>query len=162
MEKNKAKNRNGIGGKRGFTLVELSVVLLLLSILLGMTATFTVLARQNNKKANDDVAFLDEVTSIKNAVTAWASERDTEGTVYRVDADGSLWIDDDAFALTEDSLLLGEKKLDGIEKVQGITFSSNQTLIKCTLWRESAGGARDERTFVFAPQCGSITVEVTE
>ena len=143
-------------GKRGFTLVELSVVLLLLSILTGMIISFTLLVRKNNAQMNEELAFATDADAVRTAVVSAVSRLDREGTVFSVTEAGALLLGDEVLTFSEGVLMLGADTLAEAKSLDGIAFATNGGIIKGILWRERENGEKETVTFAIAPVCGSI------
>ena len=71
-------------GKRGFTLVELSVVIALLAILLTMTVTFTIAMNGFVGVNRAEYDYLEEHSKLKEEISNWLAERDVENNKFLV------------------------------------------------------------------------------
>ena len=72
-------------GKRGFTLVELSVVMALLAILATMTVTFTVTMRDSVDASQSEYAFLEDYSKIKDEISKKLKEYDVANNQFKLD-----------------------------------------------------------------------------
>ena len=155
MEKNKTKNRNGIGGKRGFTLVELSVALALLAILTAMIVSFSVLV---SGYAEDGRAVADRVedcTQAKEAILSYVRARDVQGASFTV-AKSSLSASDGSVSFKDGTLtLVGEITLTGLDTLDSITFDQSGKIIRVTLTPKEEENA-EAFTFVLALRWATI------
>ena len=154
---------NAKNGKSGFTLVELCVVLALLAILVAMVASFSVLMNGFAADNKVEYAFLEDCSKIENELTEWARYNDTEDSTFVVGADGTLHISragtETEVAFSDGVLSFGTKQKNGLNAVDGLHFSTNDTLIKCTIFRYDENGNRMESSFVFSLRSGTIQGE---
>ena len=137
--KSVAKQWKRKNGKRGFTLVELSVVLLLVSILSVMTVSFSVLVGKQSQKLQSEYLFMEQCASIRADVTDWLYDRVTADAGFTVDG-GILSAGGNAYAQT-------------YSEIQEIIFTVSDVgdLLKCTA--VSINGA--EQTFVISVRTAS-------
>lgn len=157
------KPHNAKPGKSGFTLVELCVVLALLAILTTMTVSFSVLMNGFATDNKAEYEFLEDCTKIENKLTEWARYNDTEDSTFVVGADGTLQISragtKTAIAFSDGVLSFGTEQKDSLNAVDGLHFSTNDTLIKCTIFRYDENGNKMESSFVFSLRSGTIQGE---
>lgn len=115
-------------GKRGFTLVELSVAIALLAILATMTVTFTVTMRDSVDASQSEYAFLEDYSKIKDEISKKLKEYDVANNQFKLDDNDT----DITIYPSGDSL--GFSKLTTEYK---ITFDPiDGKLIKCTITSE--------------------------
>lgn len=133
----KCDNRR-IQGKRGFTLVELSVVIALLAILSVMTVTFSTLVGKYVSSATHDYNYSEELSDVKQKLIKELSFLDTSESYFDI-YNGALTICDKdgkkvkTISFEGGSLTIGSdtKSYDTINK---ITFEMNdKCIIKCTV-----------------------------
>ena len=79
---NKVKNN-----KRGFTLVELTIVMAILAIVIGITVSFSVLMKDVTADNRDEYEFLEQNTELKDAICAWVAENDVMGSPFTANGD---------------------------------------------------------------------------
>lgn len=79
---NKVKNN-----KRGFTLVELAIVMGILVIVTGITVSFSVLMKDVTADNRDEYEFLEQNTELKDAICAWVAENDVAGSTFTAKGD---------------------------------------------------------------------------
>ena len=72
-------------GKRGFTLVELSVVIALLAILVTMTVTFTMAMNGFVGVNRAEYDYLEEHSKLKEEISNWIAKNDAQGNVFEVE-----------------------------------------------------------------------------
>lgn len=154
LKRNKKAN-----GKRGYTLVELCVVLALIAILSTMTVSFSALmsgyARSNKAQYN----FLEDCAEVKENVNEWAYQADSANTVFAVSTDGTLTVtgnSEQTVHFANGVLFLGEKEVDSLEEIDSLAFYTNGNLIKCVIHRTDDNGKEWEHSFVFSLRCGTI------
>lgn len=134
--KNTGKEATASRRKSGFTLVELTIVLLLVAILSTMTVTFSNLVGKQTTAAKKDYAFLEQCTDLKTKVTNYVYEQKE-------------------ITITDQKL----KKKDFAEdytEIRSVTFDYSReyaTLLKCTA--ESTGGRT--QTFVIYLRATTVT-----
>lgn len=146
--------------KRGFTIVELSVVLALLAIITGMTVTFSVLTHEFAAENTRKYDFLQDCAVIEKEITEWAAENSNAETVFTITEDGKkLMISENqnAYIDTDGAFHVGSERLSGVGTVYRVKFEFNdaKTLIKCTLFM-GEGDDSFSSSFVFAPRLGRI------
>lgn len=155
--------------KRGFTLVELSIVLALIAIITGMTVTFSVLMNKFAAENTEKYDFLQDCAVVEKAIIEWVAENSDAKTVFTIDADKKAlnlinhpngdetnttqW----TTGLKNGTFALGAKTIAGVGTVYRVEFKFNdaKTLIKCTLFM-GEGDDSFSSSFVFAPRLGSI------
>ena len=155
MEKNKTKNRNGIGGKRGFTLVELSVALALLAILTAMIVSFSVLVSGYAKDGRAVADRVEDCTQAKEAILSYVRARDVQGASFTVAADSLSASDGSSASFTDGTLMLGGITLTGLDTLGGITFDQSGKIIRVTLNPKEEENA-EAFTFVLALRWATI------
>lgn len=134
MEKNKAKNRNGIGGKRGFTLVELSVALALLAILTAMIVSFSVLVSGYAEDGRSVADRVEDCTQAKEAILSYVRARDVQGASFAIAEDSLSASDGSSVSFADGTLTLGAITLTGLDTLDSITFDqSGKKIIRVTL-----------------------------
>ena len=151
---NSKKNSKKCVGKRGSTLVEISVVLALVAILLAMVGTFSVSIKDIVDKTEEDYNFLEDASALKSTLCEWLAEQDVAGATFDVSS-GKLRVSGKAVDFTENSgvLSLGDKTVGGFDNIGRITFESNGDLIKCT----ALGYGTDTKvTFAFAIRVATV------
>lgn len=149
--------------KRGFTIVELSVVLALLAIITGMTVTFSVLTHEFAAENTRKYDFLQDCAVIEKEITEWAAENSNAETVFTITQDGkNLMISNtyngkaeiqNAYIDKDGAFHVGSERLSGVGTVYRVKFEFNnaKTLIKCTLFM-GEGDDSFSSSFVFAPR----------
>ena len=161
----KTNKINRIGrGKKGFTLVELSVVLALIGILTAMIATFSVLMRNHAANTQADYEFLEDRSRIKTVIKDWVAENDVEGAVFSVSSDGELSVSNaqnvSRVSFSNGVLSLGEKNVASFNSVDDISFSSAGGLVKCVISYIDSDKREAEASFVFSLRVGDVASEV--
>ena len=126
---------------RGFTLVELSVVMALLAILAVMIVSFTSLTSLRTKQATARTDCMDAFSAYRTAVTDGFAEMDKSDTFsFRVE-NGVLVIGTETFAPDAD-------------RIDGITAKTNDngTLLRITITNDTLSLTE---SFVIASHCGA-------
>ena len=128
-----------LSGTRGFTLVELSVVMALLAILAVMIVSFTSLTSLRTKQATARTDCMDAFSAYRTAVTDGFAEMDKSDTFsFRVE-NGVLVIGTETFAPDAD-------------RIDGITAETNDTLLRITITNDTLSLTE---SFVIASHCGA-------
>ncbi|MBR6794702.1 MAG: prepilin-type N-terminal cleavage/methylation domain-containing protein, partial [Clostridia bacterium] len=119
-KRNERKRREGaekaLGDKRGFTLVELLVVLALLAILTAMIVSFSVLVSGYAKESRAAADYTEDCTVAKEAILSWVKSENVS-----------------EIAFAEGVLTLGAEARSGLETIRSISFDQSEKLLKCTL-----------------------------
>lgn len=159
------KYHNAKHGRGGYTLVELCVVLALLAILTTMIVSFSVLMNGFAAENKAQYEFLEDHAALRRRLCAWAAENDVEGCVFTANDDGTLTVaangTEKAVSFSDGILTLGEDQRSGLDAIEGVTFTSNGKLVKCTAYRKEKNGVRMESSFVFSLRCG-VTEEAAD
>lgn len=156
------KAHNARCGKGGFTLVEISIVFALLGILTVMTVSFSILMNGFAADNSETYDFLEEHDTLKQAIGEWVEENDESGSVFSVNSDGILCLNENGeetlVSFSDGVLSLGEEQDSTLDAIDGVSFSCNDKLIKCVTYRVHENGKVTERSFVFSIRCGRIDV----
>ena len=139
-----------MSGKRGFTLVELSVVLALVAIVTVMIVSFSIMMDKFAVSAQAEYDFLEDSNILKNQIIEQISLYDVAGNEFSV-VDGSD-TENDYLEITKDDaptekLVFGDNDFD-------ITLETNGNLIKCTI-KSTNKSVFYKNTFVVALRCAS-------
>ena len=129
------KNRND---RRGYTLVELTVVMALIVILTGMIISFTSLTSFRVKQATAATDCMDAFTEYREGVTEGFALIDESGE-FEVKADGAL-------------LRIGDKDFPPSEHIDSVTVETNGTLLRITVLNDRLSLSE---SFVIASHCGA-------
>lgn len=148
-------------GKRGFTLVELSVVLALVALLSTMVVSFSVFFSGfvNGNKAEYD--YLEDHAALKDSLCTWLAEQDGAQSIFTPSADGlTVTANGNSKNVTfsDGVLTMGESTVKNLDGIHAVHFSvdENETLIKCETFRFSGSGKKTACTFVFYVRCGKV------
>ena len=150
-------------GKRGYSLVELCIVLALIAVVATAVVSFYRLMSGTLNDTRVAYAYLEDHNALKKAFDEWAAEKDVPGSVFSVKGDGKiLCIDDQEVKFSSGHLFLGDKYEMGFDQISGMTFEidDEEKLIKCITYYEYKDGTRVESHFVFTLRCGTIRSEV--
>ena len=146
-DKKMQKNSTKMSGKRGFTLVELSVVLALVAIVTVMIVSFSIMMDKFAVSAQAEYDFLEDSNILKNQIIEQISVYDVDGYNFSV-VDGSELLltkdDDDEFS----------KNLDFSDDNFNTSFEVNDKLIKCTI-KSTSDDVYYNNTFVVALRCAN-------
>lgn len=142
--------------KRGFTLVELCVVMAVMAILATMIIAFSVLMKGYAEDSSAQNEFLKDVSDAEGAMVEWLSEEDELGARFAVQ-NGFLVVNGKAVLFSGGTLSLGEERVSELSDIDGISFLANDKLIKCTIFRV-VDDKREERSFVFYPRAAEIAI----
>ncbi len=166
MRNRKSKKPNKVkNNKRGFTLVELAIVMGILVIVTGITVSFSVLMRDLTADNRDEYAFLEDHSEFKEELGSLIAENDVSGSEFTV-KNGDLLIGEKTVKFSGGTLLVingnqVEKRVAGFDKIDSVTFEVVKTtingenkLIKCTTQHTN----EDVKiSFVISLRCGEIT-----
>lgn len=131
-------------GTRGFTLVELSIVMALVAILAVMIVSFTSLTSLRVKQASARADFMDDVADYRIAVIDGFAEIDANSTFDVSVENGRV-------------LHIGEAQFDDIpDGIDCVTAETNGTLLRITV--ENTALSLSEG-FVIASHCGATFTE---
>ena len=156
---NKPRKTPNVSVRRGFTLVELSVVMAVMVILAGMVVSFSVLMRGHAEDISAQNEFSTDVSAAEKAITTWLSEKDVKDAVFKVENGSfSVLAEKITFNPNAHALVLGDKVVSELFSIEGVVFETNGTLIKWTI-RRTVDGAQETRSFVFYPRLADILGE---
>ena len=127
-------------GKRGFTLVELSVVIALLAILVTMTVTFTMAMNGFVDVNRAEYDYLEEHSKLKEEISNWITENDVQGNNFSDTVDKDISVlevhinEERKTAKFENGILdLNGREIKGFDSIASVTFDTiGGELIKCT------------------------------
>ena len=168
-----AKQHNAQNGKRGFTLVELVVVMALLAILATMIVTFSGLMSDFVAKEQAEYDFLEDVSVLKESLSNWIAENDVDkvegpefvllkdertGLYPRIKYSDGQDVIEHAVMLNGDILSLSGKSPTVLDEISYITFECVGTnLLKCTAYRYVDGEETPKTiSFVVALRCATV------
>lgn len=157
------KTNKSIHGKRGFTLVELCTVMALVGILGTMVITFYTMSNSWVKDSKASYEYLEDHAALKEELCFWSAEKDTTDSIFFVGADGALIVAKNGveypITFADGVLSLGDVQKAHLDEIDGISFSSNEKIIKCITYRYDKNGKRTESCFVFSPRSATIIAE---
>ena len=132
-------------GTRGFTLVELSIVMALIAIIAAMIVSFTSLTSLRTRQAERRTDFMNAVSLYRTAVTNGFAEMDEPN-------DG----EDPRFSCTvgDGKITIGEKDFSLPEELDRVTAEANEsgTLLRITVENEALSLSE---SFIIASHCGA-------
>ena len=149
------QNKRSVG-KRGFTLVELSVVIALLAILATMTVTFTVMMSDVSDDIRSEYEYLEDYSKAKEDISKWLKENDVAGKVFVLIEPVQNFTTKykKIYVNVGDSVEyvpIDYVKCDSIDDVffEIVSYGTEDELIKCTITQKDP-----DRTmsFVYAPR----------
>lgn len=147
-------------GKRGFTLVELSVVLALVALLSTMVVSFSVFFSGFVNGNNAEYDYLEDHAALKDSLCTWLAEQDGEQSIFTPSADGLTVTNGTSQTVTfsDGVLTMGESTVKNLDGIHAVRFSvdEDETLIKCETFRFSDSGKKTACTFVFYVRCGTV------
>ena len=165
-----AKQHNAQNGKRGFTLVELTVVMALMAILATMIVTFSSLMSDFAAKEHAEYDFLEDVSVLKESLSNWIAENDVSETKFtlteRKTVNGINYFSSvispvNPVKFSNGILTLYPESDIVLDEIAFITFEYVDTnLLKCTAYHY-VDGEEDPNTisFVVALRCATVEVE---
>lgn len=148
---------NTIHNKRAFTLVELTIVLLLVSILSVMTVTFSNLVGTYISENKSEYEFYEEYDYIKNEIIEKVSFLDSNTTIFNVENNSLVTNKNDKIEFKNNELHYNSEKINlmTFTETTNMTFLINNKLIKCTVTSKT----NQELSFLIAIRCGGTTNE---
>ena len=151
------QNKKSVG-KRGFTLVELSVVIALVAILATMTISFTVLMSDFANDSRAEYEYLEEHSNLKEALTTWLEENDVVGATFNaftVESNDFYVNGTEKRVYFENGTLYLGDETKSFDSIGGVTFAElGGKLIKCTT--TSSKNSNQTMSFVFYPRFAEI------
>ena len=139
-----------MSGKRGFTLVELSVVLALVAIVTVMIVSFSIMMDKFAVSAQAEYDFLEDSNILKNQIIEQISVYDVYGYNFSV-VDGSYPENNKLLITKGDDII---EKLDFSDDNFNTSFEVSDKLIKCTI-KSSNESIFYNNTFVVALRCAN-------
>ncbi len=143
-------------GKQGYTLVELSVVLLLIAILAGMIASFSALANKHAQDVRREYAFMEQCSTLRQELGDWIALNDQSGATISVSEDGTELIiivtDVKLKAKFSDRFLYLGNGTTELDKLSSVSFSVTDGIIKCV----ASDGNKLQQALAFAVRCGTV------
>lgn len=159
--------------KKAFTLVEISIVLLLLSILAVMTVSFSNLVQVYINDTKKEYDFYEEYDKIKEEIIKSISLSDISGKTFVIKESGSSFNLKDLPQSTDSTQyicfktdidntnninisqgIIGESKKILLNEITSIKFKGvNEKLIKCTV-----KGEKEEAIFLISLRCGEVEI----
>lgn len=155
---------------RGFTLLELSIVLALLGIVTGLVVTFSTLVSAQSRENNAQYAFLEDASDVRLAICALLDDADNQGALLATDAQGALYLTREGHTerlpllLEDGSLTLDGKVLCTTETITDIRFEASvdaPDLLKLTLTAKLTEKTQSQHTMVFALRTARLVTEVS-
>ena len=168
MWKNKVQKGHTVKlSKRGFTLVELSVVMALLAIIATMIVSFSSLAGGFVSENNKEYSFLEDYAALKQQLLSWVAENDTPDSQFTVGLLGNLIVKENEnqkyVSFSEGVLSLDTKQISNLDTIRRVYFTAtdkNDKLIKCTVCPfNDSGETISEISFVFSLRSDEIPVQ---
>lgn len=153
-------------GKRGIALAEMVVALALLGIVSTMIVSFTAVAKDHMESQQSQIAFLEETSHIKQALSDWLSQMDENTTVCTVAADrlsvaaygASAAFGGESLVLTGRDGTVSRVETESVTRVQFALkdLSEENAFVKCTVTSAHNGAELYEQSFVLTLRCGSL------
>ena len=160
--------------KRGFTLVELTVVMLLSTLIVFMVVSYSRLISDHVKDSRERYDFFEDSATFKNELSEWMSLYDEPDAVFAV-KNGKLMLDHygsgehlHEFMFRQGTLEIGNLKVENLNSIDKAEFfalsdESGKGIIKCVLSRyDRDGNKEDESVLIFAPNCSEVKYIDTE
>ncbi len=138
---NPKKAHNTVSDKRGFTLVELTVVMALVAILMVMIVSFSTMMGDFAGAEESEYAFLEDVSALKETLSDWVAENDVEGSNFTFGNENTKLIcmpkGGNPFSISFDRGVLSRETEEktGLDEINSVSFELSDThnLIKCTV-----------------------------
>ena len=139
------------GGKRGFTLAELCVVLAIVVIVSTMIVSFSVSMNNFANSNKEEYDFLEDCATVKNELYKWIAENDVPSddaeiaTVDSIFASVNNGVD---FNKASGTLMLGGKKIENLQMIKDIHLVLvGDDMIKCDIYKVDSDSIK---SYVFA------------
>ena len=155
--------------KRGFTLVELCVVILLSTLIVTMIVTFSTLIGEYSADSNDRVSFFEDSAIFKAKLSEWMSLYDMDDGIFKIGDDAKFQFTHmgggehiHELKFHQGTMEIGNLKVENLNSIDKVEFfvqdSGDKRVIKCVLYRYNREGALiDESVLIFAPHCAKIS-----
>ena len=135
------------GGKRGFTLAELCVVLAIVVIVSTMIVSFSVSMNNFANSNREEYDFLEDCATVKNELYKWIAENDTQDDGEFVTA-----IRSERFKVSNGTLKIRkenitELRIENLQMIKEVYFLVEGNLIKCEIHKV---GSDSYKSYVFA------------
>ena len=155
----------------GFTLVELTVVILLSTLITFMVVTYSRLISDHVKDSRVRYDFFEDSATFKTELSEWMSLYDEVGAEFEATENGKLRLEHygggehfHELKFHQGTLEIGNLKVEGLNAIDKVEFFAMQNndkgIIKCVLSRyDRDGNKEDESVLIFAPRCASINTE---
>lgn len=153
------KDRKG-SNKKGFTLVEMSVVLVLIALVSIMIISFSVLIERYIQKNNGAYNFYEECDELKRILFELVQREDEEGKVCKVEGtslkgDGySVTFRGYALVITIDGTE-SRKEFGEIEKISFVVADTKNAVL-CTAVQGGDEEDKNVQTFLITMRCGTF------
>lgn len=139
------KSHNVMRGKRGFTIVELSVILALMAILVTLIISYSILLSGFAEGNKVEYTYLKDHAALKDALCSWVTENDGPDSVFSIDNDGTLTlkttnVTDRHVRFADGVLEMEGARLIQLDAIDGVEFTANDQLIKCVTYRNGENG----------------------
>ena len=132
------------GGKRGFTLAELCVVMAIVVIVSTMIVSFSVSMNNFANSNREEYDFLEDCATVKNELYKWIAENDTPDKVF----DFISSISGEIKTVRNGTLKLDENnKIENLQMIEEVYFLVEGNLIKCEIHKV---GSDSYKSYVFA------------
>lgn len=149
IKKTMQKLNNVRFGKKGFTVVELCIVLALVAMLTTMFVSFTVLMDGFADESESKYEFLKDSARIEREFYGWAEQQ--HGATFTIE-NGVLTVNGTSVTFSDGTLTLdSETSIKNLDTVTGVSFEENGSLIKCNIH-----GSRITSTFVIYLRTATI------
>lgn len=159
---NTKKAHNTVSDKRGFTLVELTVVMALVAILMVMIVSFSTMMGDFAGAEESEYAFLEDVSALKETLSDWVAENDVEGNVFSVSDSGVLSFNGSEVDVSGSNLRYGGETMKGnLDEIASVYFETDTDtkVIKCTV---TGTTSNNKISFVIALRSATVQQEVDD
>ena len=156
----KSKLNRSICDKRGFTVIELTIVMALVAIFAAMVIVFSTMMSDHSENLANEYQFIEDCNLVDNTFYKWIAEYDTPEHKFLVGRDTLIItnLSDEpvaTFSFRGDTIRLGDKTLEGLEAIDRFEFSTKGNIIKCTAF-SSEPIDNPKSSFVFSLRCASM------
>lgn len=152
-------------GRRGFTIVELSVVLVLLALLITMTVSFSVLIGNYVAKSNGGRKFYEECAELRQTLFDLLLREDDEAITVSVAENELKWESENSVSFADGALTVVRggasetKQFGGIVDLKFEIFAGaggDVHAVKCTARQAGEEEDGNVQTFLITLRCGKF------
>ena len=132
--------------KKGFTLVELSIVIALIGMVASMVTVFIATYHKHTFDLIRDRQAMSEITDIKRDIENFIKENDKSGNTFAISENGEkLSVNGNSISVTDGCLVKNGTERGGYDAVKSCSFSfdtvdskENKNVIRCRVYYDTS------------------------